>query len=235
VDPLAYLPDPDTLVAGVKAAHRRLAATVAEVTDDTARAPSRLPGWTVGHVLTHLARNADSHSRMLEGALAGERLHQYPGGREQRRADIDAGSNRPASELRADVEASAQRLEAVWEAMTETAWAGGGLFEDGGPWPAPLIVFLRWREVEVHHADLGLGYEPDDWPDGYVAVELARQLAALPARLDGAQHRRLTAWLLGRVAEPALGRSTPRRPRSGPELATGRAGRNPRCDGGVPG
>ena len=36
-----------------------------------APAPSRLPGWTVGHVLTHLARNADSMVRVLGAAEAG--------------------------------------------------------------------------------------------------------------------------------------------------------------------
>lgn len=66
-------------VAGCTAAHRRLEATVASVDDATARRPSLLPGWTVGHVLTHVARNAESHVRMLEAALAGQAVEQYPG------------------------------------------------------------------------------------------------------------------------------------------------------------
>ena len=27
---------------------------------------------------------------------------------------------------------------------------------------------MRWREVEVHRADLGLGYDRSDWPAEYV-------------------------------------------------------------------
>ena len=67
--------------------------------DEQARAPSLLPGWSVGHVLTHIARNGDSLVWRLEGAAQGELRDQYPGGLEQRRADIEAGAGRPASEL----------------------------------------------------------------------------------------------------------------------------------------
>ena len=31
-----------------------------ELSDDDVRAPSLLPGWTRGHVITHVARNADA-------------------------------------------------------------------------------------------------------------------------------------------------------------------------------
>jgi maleylpyruvate isomerase len=179
--------------------------TVDGLTDDAVRQPSLLPGWTVGHVLTHIARNADSHVRLLEGALAGEQRTQYPGGSEQRARDIEAGSDRAAAELVVDVHQTGERLEATWAAMTAQAWSGGGLFDDGSLWPAPLIVFHRWREVEVHHADLGLGYNPSDWPADYVAIELPRQLATLPDRLDLVRQRRLTAWLLGREPHPPPG------------------------------
>ena len=35
------------------------------------------------------------------------------------------------------------------------------------------LPFLRWREVEVHRVDLGLGYEPADWPAEYVRARAA--------------------------------------------------------------
>ncbi len=44
------------------------------------RGPSLLPEWSDGHVLTHLARNADSVVRRMEGAARGELVDQYPGG-----------------------------------------------------------------------------------------------------------------------------------------------------------
>ena len=70
------------------------------------RAPSRLEGWTVGHVLTHLARNADSHTRMLDAAWHGEAVEQYAGGRQERAGAI-AGRRRTGQrcELRDDVHA----------------------------------------------------------------------------------------------------------------------------------
>ncbi len=41
--------------------------------------PSLLPGWTRGHVLTHIARNADSFVRVLEAARSGRDRHPVRG------------------------------------------------------------------------------------------------------------------------------------------------------------
>ena len=60
--------------AGVAASHRGLEAMLEPIAGDLdVTAPSLLPGWTVGHVLTHLARNADSMTLALAGAERGER------------------------------------------------------------------------------------------------------------------------------------------------------------------
>jgi maleylpyruvate isomerase len=82
-----------------RAAHVRLVARVEHITDEQVRSPSRLPGWTVAHVLTHLARNADGHVRRLEGALRGEYVPRYPGGPTQRDGDIDEGARRSERDL----------------------------------------------------------------------------------------------------------------------------------------
>lgn len=56
----------------------------------------------------------------------------------------------------------------------------------------------------MHHVDLGLGYEPTDWPDLYVNWELAQALSRLPQRLsNSADTRRLLAGLTGRGDWPA--------------------------------
>jgi len=83
---------------------------LAGLTDGDARRPSLLPDWTIAHTLTHIARNADSHVLMLEAASGGEIGAQYPGGMEQRNADIEAGAGRSAAELVADVADSNSRL-----------------------------------------------------------------------------------------------------------------------------
>jgi maleylpyruvate isomerase len=95
--------DPGEAIELCRAAHARLMATVADVTDEQVRSPSRLPGWTIGHVLTHLARNADGHSRRLDGALRGADVPRYPGGSAQRDSEIDAGAPRPAADIITDL------------------------------------------------------------------------------------------------------------------------------------
>jgi maleylpyruvate isomerase len=197
-------PDWPHHIEGARAAHQRLDRTLTDVDEARLRAASRLPGWSVGHVLTHLARNAESHTRMLRAAQAGRAVQQYPGGAAQRAADIDAGAERPAVVVCADVRDTAAELEVTWSAMTPSAWAGHGL-AGGIEWPCSLLPLHRWREVEVHHADLGLGYQPTDWPEEYVRVDLPHALAGLPDRLaDDAARGALLAWLLDRGPSPVL-------------------------------
>ncbi len=189
-------------MAGCSAAHRRLEATLESVDEEIARQPSLLPDWTVGHVLTHLARNADSHARMLEAALAGEAFEKYPGGYEQRSHDIEAGACRSADELRQDVRAASAALEAAWARMTAATWMGHG-WANGMAWPCRVLPFHRWREVEIHHVDLGLHYSPSQWPEDYVWRELPLALATLPDRLGPARRNEVLAWLLGRAGQPS--------------------------------
>jgi maleylpyruvate isomerase len=191
-------------VDGVRTAHRRLIDDVAGLTDADARSASLLPGWSVGHVLTHIARNGDSHTRMMNGAKRGEAVSQYDGGHERRSADIATGADRPAAELIADIARSAADLEAVYDAMTPEAWAGHGVNAGGETWPCEAMPFHRWREVAIHHVDAGIGYTPADWPDDYVERELAISLRLLPERVDGAGQRQLLAWLLGRRDQPSV-------------------------------
>jgi hypothetical protein len=45
-------PAPETAIQLARAAHRRLIATAERIDESAAPRPTRLPGWTVGHVLT---------------------------------------------------------------------------------------------------------------------------------------------------------------------------------------
>src|SRR5260221_10570092 len=83
--------------------------------------PTALPGWPVGHVLTHVARNADSHRRRTEAATRNEMIDQYRGGYEGREAEIEAGASPPATPLIDDVPASAAPMEAAWRNPPESA------------------------------------------------------------------------------------------------------------------
>ena len=55
----------------------RYLAAIAELRDDDVGAPSACPGWTRGHVITHLCRNADALSRVLHAAQAGTEATMY--------------------------------------------------------------------------------------------------------------------------------------------------------------
>ncbi len=189
-------------IDGCTNAHRRLEQTIASIDDRTVRRASRLPDWTVAHVLTHLARNAESHVRMLRAASEGRSVEQYEGGYQQRSEDIEAGSNRPAREIRDDVRSTAEELEATWAGLSPSDWSSHGLAE-GIEWPCRVLPFHRWREVELHHTDVGLGYTPGDWPDEYVDRELPLALSALPDRMGDVHGRQMLAWLVGRGEQPA--------------------------------
>jgi maleylpyruvate isomerase len=193
---------PTELIEGVRAAHERLHATLAGVTDGTARQPSRLPGWTVGHVLTHLARNADSVVRRLSAAAEDRAVDQYAGGVAGRDADIESGAGRPAAELVADVRAADAAVDGLVAGLPAEVWARPVRRSGpGGTVPAERLLFSRWREVEVHHVDLGLAYTPADWPAELVAL-------MLPGLLDGLADRAgpaaLAAWALDRGPAPTL-------------------------------
>jgi len=194
--------DPAAAIELCLAAHRRLLSEVEGITDEQARSPSRLPGWTIGHVLTHIARNADGHVGRLEGALRGEDVPRYPGGAAQREGDIEAGARRPPAELVADLDASRRRLEEAWDRNAAARWPHPEFLGDDN-WPTGASPVRRLREVEVHHVDLGLGYEPSDWPEAYVAWELPTLLATVPGRVRSpGDARRLLAWLAGRAQGP---------------------------------
>jgi maleylpyruvate isomerase len=190
---------PREWVEGCVSAQQALNAALEGLGDAQARAPSLLGGWSVGHVLTHVARNADSVVWRLEGAACGEVRDQYPGGLEQRRAEIEAGAGRPASELVADVARTSAAVEEVLAALSPAAWDAPSRTSRGVVEPSRDAVFSRWREVVVHHGDLGLG--PVRWPLALVAAWLPRELPRLAERGDPA---RLMAWVVGRGPAPEL-------------------------------
>jgi len=159
----------------------RYLAALTELTDDDCRAPSLLPGWSRGHVISHLSRNADALGNLLHWAQSGVETPMYVSN-EQRDADIEAGAGRTAAELREDASASCGRfLQAVNEVHAAhlsapvSRTAGSPTFEAGE------VGAMRRTEVEVHHADLGIGYTARDWPADFTRALIDRRAADLEA------------------------------------------------------
>lgn len=186
--------------AELQAADARLIATVAALSDDEMRAPSALPGWTRGHVVTHVARNADSLVNLLTWARTGVVTPQYRDAAE-RDAGIEAGYARPAKEQLADLEESTARFAAAADAMPDDRW--NALISGTRPpeHPAWYVVMRRLREVEIHHGDLGTAYTWRDWPDRYVHWEWRDS----PALADEPTYRSLTATDTGETITGADG------------------------------
>lgn len=188
-------------------AQARFDAAIAGLRDADVQRPSTLPDWTVGHVLAHVARNADSHVRRAEAARRGEVVEQYPGGFEGRAAEIEAGAHRSAAELIEDVRISGAAVLASWRATPDGAWDGFTTDVGGRERPLWQLVGRRWQELEVHVIDLGIGVTYEDWPDDFVAVWIPRlrQYAGdiVPAS-TGLTDREELAWLYGRLSRPDL-------------------------------
>lgn len=152
----------------------RYLGALTELTDDQMRAPSLLPGWTRGHVVTHVARNADALRNLVHWAETGVETPMYPSP-EQRDADIEAGAGRSADELRLDASASAGRfLQAVNELDVAHQDVRVSRTPGGQTFRVRWVGTLRWIEVAVHHADLDVGYTHRDWPPGFAELMLKR-------------------------------------------------------------
>ena len=180
-DRLFGVPAPVAEIEAVRLGTRRVLRAVGDLTDEQAAAPSLLPGWTRAEVLTHLARNADGGRGLAQSAAQGEVGSQYPGGLEQRAAGIAAGRGVNAAALLADLRRSCDALMEAWTQLPDEAWDGIGRSLTGQRTQREW-VWSRWREVEVHHVDLGLGYSAAEWPVAFVTRGLDDAFADLPHR-----------------------------------------------------
>ncbi|MFI1566590.1 maleylpyruvate isomerase family mycothiol-dependent enzyme [Streptomyces sp. NPDC020490] len=169
---------PASLLPLLRASVDRLLATAAVLSDAEVRAPSLLPGWTRGHVLTHLARSADSRSRLLASARSGADLPQYAD-EAQREREIEEGAGRPAAVLLDDMDTALHRFLAAAGDHPRDAWEVPVRWLGGGLKPVRGAVGSMLREVEVHHTDLATGHGPADWPAFFVARELETTVGKL--------------------------------------------------------
>ncbi|MFJ8105198.1 maleylpyruvate isomerase family mycothiol-dependent enzyme [Streptomyces sp. NPDC096132] len=213
-------------LVSVREATERLLTAVGKLDDAAVREPSRLSGWSRGHVLAHLARNADALVNVLEG-------RPMYADAAVRDTDIERDAPRPLDVQLADLRESAARFQEA--AAVPADWSRTVELRNGVTDAAARVPFRRWVEVELHHVDLGIGYELEDLPEDFVAREIdflterfAGHPDVPPTRLTDGTH----AWITGRGAEnPAvtvtgsradlLGRLAGRRDGSGLTVAGG--------------
>lgn len=162
--------------AAVSEATDRLLGTVDTLDDEALGGPSLLPDWTRGHVLAHLARNADGLVNLLLWAHTGVETPQYASDF-LRDSDIADGATRTVSEQRTDIVESAQRLIGLATKLSDQQWNTEVRTRQGTPILTSKVPWMRLQELEIHHADLATGYEPSRWPTDFVA-ELLPEVAA---------------------------------------------------------
>ena len=209
---------PVEALSAVRDAESRLLALVAGFDDADVRRPCRLPGWTVGHLVTHLARNADSHTQRTAAAAEGVVVDQYPGGAAERERDIEAGAGRPAAALAADLADASTRMLRAWDEAPGGAWAGVTRDLSGRGRRLDELPERRWLEVEVHLVDFDRGPTHRAWSDAFVEARLPEMRAGAPGRLPAGttlpapgtlDARDELAWLYGRLDRVDLPRLGP--------------------------
>ncbi|MER7953294.1 maleylpyruvate isomerase family mycothiol-dependent enzyme [Streptomyces sp. NPDC096030] len=147
----------------VREATERLLSAAAALDNAAVAEASRLPGWTRGHVLAHIARNADA----LVNVLQGRPMYADAGTRD---ADIERDATRPLDAQLADVRETGERFQAVGAEPTD--WQRTVELRNGVTDQAARVPFRRWVEVALHHVDLGIGYELEDLPEEFVLREI---------------------------------------------------------------
>jgi maleylpyruvate isomerase len=202
----ANLPATGVLLGWVEQGQALLEERVAPLDDAAVTGPTRLVGWTRGHVLTHLARNADALVNLLTWARTGTPTPMYPS-TEARNASIEAGAPRPIAEQRDDLASTARRFMETARAMGPRDWAGMVRSAQGRDIPGSEIPWMRVREVWIHLADLDIGPGFEVLPDD-VARALVLDVAAY---MDGRVDRRIevvaptvTASFGGAPGQPAI-------------------------------
>ncbi|MFJ5226051.1 maleylpyruvate isomerase family mycothiol-dependent enzyme [Streptomyces sp. NPDC088400] len=159
-------------LASVREATDRLLGAAALLDNAAVAAPSRLPGWSRGHVLAHIARNADALVNVLEGRP------MYPDAA-TRDADIERDAPRGLDVHLADVRNTADRFQ--HSAAVPADWNRVVTMRNGVTDVAARLPFRRLIEVELHHVDLGLDRDLEDLSEEFTL----REIAFLAERFSG--------------------------------------------------
>jgi maleylpyruvate isomerase len=171
-------------LAAVEQATGRLLQVVADMDDAAARGASALPGWTRGHVLTHLARNADGLVNLLTWARTGVEHPMYASNAD-RDTDIEEGAPRSLWLIEQDVVAACGRFAAAATGLGDTAWQAEVMMRGNRAVRAYQVPWKRVSELWIHLVDLDAGVTFDDVPAEVAERIIGDSLAhyrSLPSR-----------------------------------------------------
>ncbi|HMO11070.1 MAG TPA: maleylpyruvate isomerase family mycothiol-dependent enzyme [Actinotalea sp.] len=206
-------------IESISRTQERCRQTLDGLVDEQVGEASRLPGWSRGHVLAHLAGFAEAAERQLRRVVAGDDPGEfYDGGRPGRDAAIDEGAGASAALHRERVGAAMDRIEGFIDLLDAELLRRPTGYQDGRPVEA--LVLAWWRELSIHLTDLDLGPQHTLWgpelrehlishlaarvPDG-VLIELEPSDVDEPRRIGEGTRVRikgaandLVAWLAGR-------------------------------------
>lgn len=152
------------LLAELRSAAEGIRHELARLTDASARHPSDLPGWTRGHVLAHVTGICSALARQVECARRGEKVDVYDGGRSARDQAIEDGSQATADEYREQVGAALDRVITAFASLEPREWEAPVRFRNG---TVRDVAFALWRELEIHHSDLGTGCTQQEWNSSF--------------------------------------------------------------------
>ncbi|MGD9958724.1 maleylpyruvate isomerase family mycothiol-dependent enzyme [Nocardioides sp.] len=184
-------------------ATQRLVRRVDGLPDAAWAAPSGLPEWTRAHVIAHLTLNAEGLAGALAGLARGESVPMYAT-QEARDSDIAGlAAERPAAVRQRCLASTSIFVQSVagvpddaWHQLVERV-PGGRTF------PASGAITMRLREVEIHHADLDVGYTPDDWSSDFavhvIEAMALRETSESPFRVEATDLAR--QWSFGDAAD----------------------------------
>jgi maleylpyruvate isomerase len=161
---------------------------------ESVRRSSVLPGWSRAHVVAHLSRNADAFTGVLEAVAAGEPASMYPSD-EQRNRDIEETVERhDLPGLVEDAIASVAKLtEALWSCDADPDAPYSRLTGGEVTFPLWTLPPRRRAEVEIHHADLDLGYLPSQWPVDFSSAMVRQRQDEMAALAGGCPSMVLSA------------------------------------------
>ncbi|MGQ4516192.1 maleylpyruvate isomerase family mycothiol-dependent enzyme [Streptomyces sp. DW26H14] len=144
----------------ITAAHERLRAEVAALTEEGAREAVELPGWTRGHVLIHLADLSKAFARQARYGVAGKTIEVFDGGRPTRNRRIEELHGEPVAWLRDQLFEGLTALEEAWAALGPDGWDLPSAYRNS---PLFATQLAWWRESELHTVDLGVGRHSEEW------------------------------------------------------------------------